>query len=166
MIAYQEGTTDAFWQYAIDTTRSVDDNYIDGITISVGYPRTHLWSFVAANTEGGEGAHTTSSCPCARTDVPTQSVVPPFVGDDYFCESGTENGWSEPGVRYQDNPLWDSTNCPENSSCCQLNDPPWFCKDLGKEYRNDIEVRLCTDEEHSNEDIPLELIELYVQYSN
>ena len=163
VIAYQEGTADAFWQYYRDNTKTVDDDYIDGITISVGYPRTHVWSFAASNTEGGEGADSEYSCPCARTDVPTEGVVPPFVGDDFFCESGTANGWGQRGVLYQDDPLWDGANCPANSSCCQLNNPPWFCKDLGSEFRNDVEVRLCGDEDFGNEDIPLELIELYIQ---
>ena len=163
VIAYQEGSADAFWQYYYDNTRTVDDDYVDGITISVGYPRTHVWSFAASNTEGGEGADTIYSCPCARTDVPTAGVVPPFIGNDYFCESGTANGWAQNGVLYQDDPLWDGANCPENSSCCQKNNPPWFCKDLGNEFRNDFEVRLCGDEGLGNEDIPIELIELYVQ---
>ena len=163
VIAYQEGSADAFWQYYNDNSKTVDDDYVDGVTITVGYPRTHVWSFAASQTEGGEGAETIYSCPCARTDVDTAGIVPPFVGSDYFCESGTEYGWAQNGVLYQDDPLWDGKGCPENSSCCRQNNPPWFCKDLGREFRHDFEVRLCGDEELGNEDIPLELIELYVQ---
>ena len=162
-VAYQEGTADAFWQYYYDNTVTIDDDFLDGMTISVGYPRTHVWSFAASNTEGGVGADTEYSCPCARTDVPTDALVPPFVSNQYFCESGTENNWAEHNILYHDDPLWDGADCPSNSSCCQLNNPPWFCRDLGKQVRNDFEVRLCGDEDLGNEDIGLELIEIYVQ---
>lgn len=163
VIAYQDSTADAFWQYFGDRTLTLDDNYVDGVTITVGYPRTHVWTFAAANTEGGIGGDSKYSCPCSRTDVPTNSIVPPFVGNDYFCESGAANTWGSHNTLYLDDPLWDGDDCPENSSCCELHNPPWFCKDLGRELRNDFEVRLCGDENLANEDIPLELIELYVQ---
>lgn len=163
VIGYQEGSADAFWQYYNDNTLTLDDDFLDGITISVGYPRTHIWTFVASQTEGGVGADTIYSCPCGRTDVPTSGVVPPFVENNYFCEAGLENVWASNGVLYVDDALWDGEDCPENSSCCRLNNPPWFCRDLGREFRNDFEVRMCGDEERGNEDIALEIIELYVQ---
>lgn len=163
VIAYQEGSADAFWQYYRDTTVTLDDDFIDGITISIGYPRTHVWSFAASNTEGGTGADSIYSCPCARTDIPTNGVVPPFVEGQYFCESGTEYNWASDSSHYHEDALWDGADCPENSSCCQLNNPPWFCRELETEVRNDFEVRLCGDEELANEDIGLEIIELYVQ---
>ena len=163
VIAYQEGTVDAFWQYFENRDITLEDDYLDGVSITVGYPRTHVWSFAASNTEGGPGADSRYSCPCARTDIPTESIVPPFIGSDYFCESGAANQWGAENTVYLDDPLWDGENCPDNSACCQLNNPPWFCKDLGSEFRNDIEVRLCGDEHLGNEETPLELIELYVQ---
>ena len=163
MIAYQEGTTDGFWQYSRDQTITLDNNYIDGYSITVGYPRTHVWSFASSNTEGGAGADSEFSCPCARTDVVTNSIVPPFIGNEYFCESGTSNGWAQHNIFYGDDPLWDGTDCPDNSECCTLNNPPWFCKELENEFRSDIEVRYCGDEGLDNEEVPLELIELFVQ---
>ena len=163
VVAYQDGTADAFAQYRDDNTRTIDDDFLDGVTISVGYPRTHIWSFVISNTEGGVGADFHSSCPCARTDIPTSGVVPPFVENEYFCESGTQNDWAQPNVLYLDDPLWDGEGCPDNSACCQINNPPWFCRDLGQQFRNDLEVRLCGDENRHNEDVALDVIELYVQ---
>ena len=163
VIAYQEGTADAFLQYYNDNTLTIDDDFLDGVTISVGYPRTHIWSFAAAHTEGGAGADSISSCPCARTDTPSSAVVPPFVENEYFCESGTQNRGAEYNVLYLDDPLWDGEGCPDNSACCQLNNPPWFCRDLGQQFRNDLEVRLCGNENRGNEDVALDVIELYVQ---
>ena len=161
-IGFQYATTDAFWQYYNDRSRTVDDNYIDGLSVTVGYPRTHVWSFAAAQAEGGNGADSVYSCPCARTDVNASSVIPPFVENSYFCESGNDQ-WSSFGVLYEDDPLWDGQGCPENSSCCQLNSPPWFCKELGREFRSDIEVRLCVDQHIGDEEVLVQKIELYVQ---
>ena len=162
VVGYQEGTADAFLQYQRDNSITIDDDFLDGMTISLGYPRTHVWSFAASNTEGGEGADSIYSCPCGRTDIPTNGVVPPFVENNYFCESGATNAWAEYETLYLDDPLWDGENCPENSSCCRLNNPPWFCRHLGREFRKDFEIRLCADEERGNEDIGLEILELYV----
>ena len=85
-------------------------------------------------------------------------MVPPFVENQYFCESGTQNDWAQHNVLYLDDPLWDEEGCPG-----QINNPPWFCRDLGQQFRNDLEVRLCGDENRGNEDVGLDVIELYVQ---
>ena len=48
------------------------------------------------------------------------------------------------------------------STCCQFNNPPWFCKDLPQPTTDDIELRLCINEA-VDEDIILKLAEVYVQ---
>ena len=40
---------------------------------------------------------------------------------------------------------------------------PWFCRTLPQEVSEDIEVRLCSDEGISNEEVYMELMEVYVQ---
>ena len=40
---------------------------------------------------------------------------------------------------------------------------PWFCRTLPQEVSEDIEVRLCSDEGVSGEEIYIELLEVYVQ---
>ena len=161
IIAYQEGTPDAFWKYKDDRSTTLDEIYIDGYSITIGYPRKHVWSFASGNSEGGEGADSQYSCPCG-TNKPSLSVIPPFIENNYFCESGATS-WAQENTLYVDDPLWDGKGCPTNSTCCELNNPPWFCKDLGGEFRSDIEVRYCGDEHTGNEEVPLELIEIYVQ---
>ena len=47
--------------------------------------------------------------------------------------------------------------------CCDFSKPPWFCTELDQHTSDDIELRLCADEPTHNEDIPIEIIELYVQ---
>ena len=88
-----------------------------------------------------------------------------FVESDYFCESGLHSVWraSYGGVFFPNDVLWDGQNCTSTSTCCQFNNPPWFTKDLPNASMDDIELRICTNAEITVDDIPIELIELYVQ---
>ena len=85
-----------------------------------------------------------------------------FIGNDYFCETGSRQHFLFQTF-YHEDPLWDGEGCGPNSSCCTFNSPPWFCKHLPHPTTDDIEVRVCGDENVSNEDTPLEQIELYIQ---
>ena len=40
---------------------------------------------------------------------------------------------------------------------------PWFCRTLPQEVSEDIEVRLCSDQGIANEEIYVDLLEVYVQ---
>ena len=165
LLAYQEGEPDAFKPYNTAYNRSrfltLEDQYLDGVSITYGQsPREHVWSFVAAHDE----ARSTPSyriCPCTKANEMYYSRVPPFIGDDYFCDTGSRNEVED--RFYVDDPLWDGQGCGENSTCCSWNTPPWFCKDLPRAIKDDIEVRLCSDSGRSDEHTPIELIELYVQ---
>jgi hypothetical protein len=83
------------------------------------------------------------------------------VGQDYFCETGITDGVSE-GEFYPDDPLWDGEDCGSGSTCCELNNPPYFCKNLMESTTDDIEVRICANE-LLRTDTPIELIEIFVQ---
>ena len=151
--AYQYGSPDAFLRY--DNSRYLDSHYVDGVSITHGRsPRTHIWTFAASYTS----MNCIYGCPCSMTDC--QGSVPSFIGDDYFCESGHRNEWSR--VFYPDNVLWDGVGCDSISACCIFNNPPWFCKDLPRPTTNDIELRLCGDQDTEDEDTPIEAIEIYV----
>ena len=64
---------------------------------------------------------------------------------------------------YPNDPLWDGQGCGRLNTCCSFNNLPWFMKELPSPTGDDIEMRLCADESRSNEDIPVEVIELDVQ---
>jgi hypothetical protein len=49
-------------------------------------------------------------------------------------------------------------------SCCDFNTPPWFYKELPQPTTDDIEMRVCADEERSAEDIAIEIINIYIQF--
>ena len=166
VIAYQRSTVDAF-NFFGPVPQSIEGYYVDGVSLTHGSPgaRQHIWTFAAACVENGPSRYPRYSCPCADRAI-ALSLVPSFVGNDYFCESGN------PVVEhitmlYSNDPLWDGQGCG-SSSCCELSyppgvTPPWFCKQLPHATTDDIEVRLCGDEGNRNEDTPVELIEIYVK---
>ena len=157
--AYQYSSPDAFAPYYYYRHRTIDDMYVDGVSLTHGQnPRKHIWTFAAAVDEIRSDRFT---CPCTKTDTAYTGVVPPFIGQDYFCDSGSRTYYQV--IFYPDDPLWDGAGCGPTSTCCSFNNPPWFCKQLPQPTTDDIELRLCGDESLSNEDIGLENVELYVR---
>ena len=51
----------------------------------------------------------------------------------------------------------------EGTCCSGIKTPPWFCVELPSLITKRIEVRICGDEDTDNEDIPIELLEIFVQ---
>ena len=159
IIGYQYSSPDAFSPYYNARSYTIDDGYVDGVSLTHGHsPRKHIWTFANAVDE------TLSQkwvCPCTKADSTYTGVVPPFIGNDYFCATGSRKHhtfhW------YTEDPLWDGRGCGDSSTCCEFNNPPWFCKDLPQPTTDDIELRLCMDEGLSDENIGLEAIEIYVQ---
>lgn len=47
--------------------------------------------------------------------------------------------------------------------CCSFNTPPWFYKQLSEPIIDDIEMRVCRNEAAQDEDIAIEMVEIYVQ---
>ncbi len=156
VIGYQIGTTDAFRGF----TRSISSPYVDGVSLTHGDPREHIWTFAAADSENG--AHEHSSCLCIISRVGHNP--PTFVGTDYFCDTGipTYDTANPPGFLGAD-PLWDGDGCEPPNNCCSFNTPPWFYKQLRQPTTDNIEMRVCRDEAADNDDIAIETIELYIQ---
>ena len=155
IIGYQFGHIDAF-----NSGSSINSSYVEGVSITHGSPRQHVWSFAGARDE----VRTSSEvCPCTNINNPTTDFgIPDFVGNDYFCETGVPTGFSQiNNVYYSDDPLWDGDGCGPTSTCCTFNNPPWFCKQLPQHTTDDIEVRICTC--CSGEETTIRLIELYVK---
>ena len=83
-----------------------------------------------------------------------------FVGNDYFCDTGsTEQAYR---IFYGDDPLWDGVGCGPLNDCCDLNNPPWFLKQLPFPTADDIKMRLCRSAA-DYEDTPVEIIEIYIK---
>ena len=147
---YQLKSPNAFKQI-----ESIDGPYVDGASITYGsIPRKHIWTYT-----NGYNLHTTYkqwTCPC-NTD--STNTSPSYVENDYYCE--TSNNII--AITISD-PLWDGQQCDgAEAPCCTHPNMPWFNKTLNVTTTEDIEVRVCGDQPTSNEDTPLQVIELYVQ---
>uniref|UniRef100_A0A1X7U8N5 Uncharacterized protein n=1 Tax=Amphimedon queenslandica TaxID=400682 RepID=A0A1X7U8N5_AMPQE len=62
--------------------------YIDGISLTHGNPRKHIWSLISGNSDVA-----ISKCPCASNNLKS---VPAFIGFHYYCESGCHNSGALP----------------------------------------------------------------------
>ena len=158
-IAYQSSTPDAFNAYFYNRASSIDDVYVDGVSLTYGQsPRQHIWTFV---NSVDETTFDRRACPCTKPDHSYAGVVPPFIGQDYFCATGSRQRVIH-NIFYPDDPLWDGQGCGGTSICCEFNNPPWFCKQLPQPTTDDIELRICGDEDNSNEDTPIAIVDMYV----
>jgi hypothetical protein len=157
VIAYQFGTTDAF-----DTGRSytIDGPYVDGVSLTHGDPRQHIWTFAAAHAEGASN----DICPCVNREYATRpsNQPPEFVGNDYFCDTGATHGPIE-DTFFAADPLWDGAGCGPLSTCCSFNNPPWFYKQLLHPTTDDINIRVCRSGNSQGEDILVQIVQIYVQ---
>ena len=154
--AYQSGSTHAFHGYNFHRYNTIDSSYFDGVAIMYGSPRQHIWTFAAGREENNTS--TDHVCPC---DTTGDIEIPPFVGEDYFCESGYvyPNGALENRLHSNDT-LWDGEDCHSSSSCCSLHNPPYFTKSLSQSTTDDLELRMCSVHGGS---IAIELLEVYVK---
>ena len=149
---YQKGITDAFYAGG-----NIDDSYVDGLSITHGSPRQHIWTYAVGYSE--HVGNNPSRCPCAASPG---RVPPSFVGSNYYCESGTEDSTSRSAYHLSD-PLWDGSGCSSGNNCCSSINLPWFQYQLSQMTIDDIEVRICTNERFSDEGILVDILELYVQ---
>ena len=154
IIAYQYRQPSAFGGYNDGYVTTIDGPYADGVILTHGSPRQHIWTFVGGWTEYPTEWYI---CPC---DANYNVSAPPFVDGDYFCESG-RHAWRDFNQFFPDDPLWDGDGCTANSTCCSFNNPPYFTKQLPSPTTDDVEARLCHRFDY--DDTPIEFMELYVQ---
>ena len=157
ILGYQKHIPDAFRPY-INFNANISGVYFDGLAIMSGNPRRHIWTYTAGSA--GSAGTGYASCPCNNGN--TQSVIPPFVGNDYYCESGSwRNCYS---TIYNNDVLWDGQQCPGvEATCCNLPNMPWFIKTLNETTTDDIELRACQSNQGCEGSVPIFLIELYVR---
>ena len=162
---YQRGTPEAFLSYYISpltAPKNIDNEYVDGVSITYGSPsRKHIWTYAnGVNLMHHYGPRLT--CPCNNDNG---LCPPPFVGSDYYCETGdNDNTCCDNTAFYPNDPLWDGQQCPgEEAPCCTHPNMPWFNKVLSETTTEDIELRVCGNFGVANENTLLEVIELFVR---
>ena len=164
VIGYQIGSSDVF----ANQQNSIDTGYVDGVSVTYGSsPCTHIWTYAAGVSETFVPNNDQYTCACVVAGRPTNSQIPPppFVGDNYYCESGNPSSTFEHTsvFRYTSDPIWDGQRC-EGQCCNNGRTPPWFSVTLANPTSDAIEVRICGTERTTNEDTPIEIMELYVQW--
>ena len=149
---YQYGSMDGF---VSSPGKTIDQVYIDGLSITNGNPRQHLWTYVVSHHEGGSLPRI--RCPRDRSPYDF-SQVPTFVGDHFYCETGFTTRY---GIRAAwSDPLWDGAGCVHNiaHSCDRYG---WFHREI-EPTQDDIEVRWCASGARSDEDVLTDWLEIWV----
>jgi len=170
VVGYQKGTMDGFYpsafahgkvseQYRAVASRSLDGVYVDGISITSGNPRKHVWTYAVGLSDDYNYPH--FNCPCAKYPGPDP---PTYVGSHYYCESGNTGTFpGEQATLYTDDPLWDGAGCLPENSCCHDAGMPWFFRQFPVKVNGDIEVRICHDQTYDDESVAVEQLQLYIQ---
>ena len=162
---YQYQSPDAFGH----GSNNIESYYVDGISITYGSsPRKHIWTYAGGLTSDNV-PYPSLSCPCNANNTEAPAYKPNFIGDDYYCESaippyvsGNTHRWQH--VLYVNDTLWDGQQCDGNEGpCCTNPKMPWFIKTLNVITNEDIELRVCGNQDYPDEDTPLDIIELYIR---
>ena len=136
-LAYRWGYNLQYWYYKYSRYNGIDQYenqgihsyYVDGLSLTHGAPgsRQHIWTFASGLFTGTHTSrYTICRCPCDNGDT---YPSPPFVGNDYYCESTRpERSYSLGGRFYPHALLWGGQVCEGGGTCCQFKDPPWFTK--------------------------------------
>ena len=157
---YQYGSMDCF---NIDYN-GISDIYVDGVSITYNNPPCHLWTYAAglqeANLQSGH-VNNNNFCPCNTPQTGRTVTSPSFVGNDYYCESGTLT--NPQGSWYTSDPLWDGIQCGgDEGPCCNHTGLPWFHKTLSTSTTTTITTRVCLGTTN-NKNIGINRLELYVK---
>ena len=165
--AYESGLQAAFGR-SHRGNFNINQAYLSGVSLThsgdLGNPSgtlaTHIWSFTSAPSIypiPNPRIVPIVRCPCdSGTDAPS------FVGEDYFCEIGVT---TRPTPQFNPrNSLWDDVGCEDDDECCSRIKSPYFIKHLSDSTTQNIDLRVCNF--FSDANTALEIIELYVQYTN
>ena len=169
---YQVHTTDAFGgprrvrgSNEFNYIKDIDDAYVDGLSITIGSPRKHVWTYASGNNDNNTASvdvtlsSDNSACPCAA--IPGLSPFA-FVHDNYYCESGHDGGRDENDI-YMSDPLWDGSQCNgAGDNCCAEPGRPWFYREFPVAYQSNVEARICADEGYNNEGVLVNRLQLFV----
>ena len=166
VVGYQYGKTMAVSSHGQD----INSYYVDGVSITRGTPRQHVWTLMAGTTEKGT-VYSSYKCPC---NIGSTSHVQSFIGNDWYCESGSTNEFltmisALNPQSYMSDPLWDGKGCSNDESPCCAQKPgqppqPWFYKVIPSPgTKDDLEIRICNIFDKSSADVLVTMYELYIK---
>ena len=156
-VAYQYGSLNAFYATMQGACyHSINDPYVDGISITHGQPRKHIWTYAVGRSKTDTDHRL--QCPCSTPDATKPQT---FVGEHYYCAEGAST--NPTSTRYYQPTLWTGKDCLHTSNCCTASGMPWFCRTFPQPTTDDIEARWCSDQELSNEATATELLEIFIK---
>jgi hypothetical protein len=126
---------------------NIDQNYVDGISVTTGAPRLHLFTLAASHNQ------TNNDCPRDGGPGPRAAIT----GGRFACDKAA----NQPGQGFDTaNPLWDDNmrDLPPGSSDRFFTSAP-----LSTPVTSAIEVRILLDQAASDEEFAIKRIELYVR---
>ena len=142
LIRYQYGSPDRIH----DPSLNIEKPYVDGVSVTYGIPRQHIWTL--------HGAGNPSVCRLTLTLLS-------FVGNSYFCDTGNPTVTNTVLILFPDSPLWDGIAECGDAICCAPHSGPWFNTILTAPTTDNIEIRICANEDTDNEsNEPLKLVEI------
>ena len=159
-------TSEEYGSVITQSHTDINSYYVDGVSITCGSPRQHVWTLMAGLSTAGVTSWNDDArtiCPCSP-DSPQKSTLQSFIGNDYFCESGnpaTDGSYKD--TFYSSDPLWDGKDCSSEGDCCTAPGLPWFHKVLNTTTTDYLELRVCGDEGTADEDTPVSFYELYIK---
>ena len=152
---YQKGDTLAFYGTYTYYSRTIDEAYVSGLSITYGSnPRQHIWTFASGR---GEKIINEFNCPCTTTAAYSP---PSYVGNNYYCESASWYAYNINTYFFNDT-LWDGAGCIDN--CCNDTTQPWFYRQLNQTTQDDIEARICAHGNFIRRSTLIDQLELYIQ---
>ena len=163
VLGYQKGNTTAFNAH-LNKYYDIDDQYVDGVSITYGYPRQHMWTY-ATGYSSSLGSYSFFNCPCSYT---AGGFPPAFVGKHYYCQSGSPGPPASP-CYYPNILLWNGQGCPLRNSCCSQLQMPCFYRclpDATEGTVQEIEVKICHNAPYATGATLVSELELYVGLEN
>ena len=161
IVAKQYGHINAFAD--APSAATVDDTYAEGILITRGSPRQHVWTYTVADVANPPVGYTNpDKCPCIGHASAPQP--PSFVGNDYYCDSANDAAGDAVANQLYNKTLWNSEGpmCSVSATCCENPDQPWFKKKLDAPVNDNIELRWCGNNDLI-EATATERVELYIR---
>ena len=118
----------------------IDQPYVDGVSITHGTPRQHVWTLAATHDAdfdpGLTGEHTACLCiHSSHTLVSSPAMLAIATTVKLVLTHDQRH-------HYFDDPFWDGEGCEGENGCCDRGGP-WFSKQLPQPTQDDIELRLC-----------------------
>ena len=158
---YQFGYTEAFRASYENTSITINEAYVTGVSITHRNPRQHIWTYAVGRAERRPSTTIRAYCPCDQTN---SVFIPPYVGGCWYCESGDNSNYGVSDIRlFADDILWDGEDCSSTVGCCQFEDPRYFSVTVDSPTDDPIEARICNYYTSQYSNVIVSHFEIYVR---